>query len=374
MLQPQNIIDLALGAKPATRNTIPVSSADLRGNEREYVLDCLNRGWLTQGPYVERFEAELARVTGARYALTCSSGTAALHLAMLAVGVDNTSTVIVPALTYVATANAAKYCGAHVRFADINRESWCVSFESCCAAARMAPTVSMCIVPVDLFDALSEVGQGATITSTRDSAHSLFAGNARVAALSFYASKIIACGEGGAVVTNDPDVRDAIYSLRGQGATSQRYYHDRIGYNYRMMDTQAAIGLAQLERLDEMLAARRHVYNLYLEILRGVGFLDRGGEFQGGQRSSAWAFACLLPGAMSVPETIDSLAQHGIESRSFFVPIPDLPMYHDARDASPPTPIAREVARRGICLPLFSGITDSQVEYVCERLMAEVAR
>jgi perosamine synthetase len=359
--------------QPAARKTIPVSSADLRGNELAYVSDCIASGWLTQGPYVERFEAELARVTGARYALACSSGTAALHLAMLAAGVGPDSTVIVPALTYVATANAAVYCGARVVFADVGRFDWCMSHETACKAAGKLETCGeLFVLPVDLFDSKSEVGQNNTHTALRDSAHSMFQGNSDVVALSFYASKIAACGEGGAVLTNDDELNDTIYKLRGQGATSRRYYHDLIGFNYRMTDLQAAVGLAQLERLDEMLAARRRTYNLYCGTLRVAGFLEIGGELQGGERSSAWTFACLLPPDVNRDLIISRLSDHNIESRPFFVPLNELSMYRDS--SGPPTPVAAEVSRRGICLPLYSGIADSDVEYVCERLMAEVAR
>jgi perosamine synthetase len=345
-----------------TRRMVPVSSADLRGNELAYVSDCIASGWLTQGPYVERFEAELARVTAAKYALACSSGTAALHLAYLAAGVGPDSTVIVPVLTYVATANAAKYCGARVVFADIDRHSWCLSYDSIGVTSDL-------VVPVDLFDTRCMVGGPRTV---RDVAHSGMLGSSTISAMSFYASKIIACGEGGAVLTDREWLRNTVYALRGQGATSQRYYHDRIGYNYRMTELSAAVGLAQLERLDEMLAARRRAYNLYCAALRAAGFVERGGEFQGGERSSAWTFACLLPPDVNRDAIISRLSDHSIESRPFFVPLNELPMYRDS--GGPPTPIAAEVSRRGICLPLYSGISDSDVEYVCERLMAGVAR
>jgi perosamine synthetase len=342
----------------AQARTIHASEARFSGRERQYVLDCLERGWITQGRYVREFEEQFAAMCGARHAIACSSGTAALHLAMVALGIGPGSTVVVPALTYVATANAARYCGATVRFADVLTDTWCIDI------AHADELGGDLIVPVHLYDAQASVGQDCL----EDAAHApgtwgVGGGLARISAFSFYASKVVACGEGGMVTTNDDELAALVRLYRGQGApTPGRYHHTVVGFNYRMTDLQAAVGLAQLEQLPLNLAMRRALVDRYRGNLGGGPV-----ALQGGARASAWAMAVLLPYGANREQVARALASEGVETRPFFEPLPSLPPYRSDVPVN-----AAAIAWRGLVLPTHCGMTEGDVDYVCERLLAAV--
>ncbi len=341
---------------------IHTSSIDLSGREQEYVNDCLSRGWITQGKYVRKFEESFAEMNGAKYAIACNSGTSALHLIMLALGIGPADKIIVPSLTYIATANAAKYCGAQVVFADINHDNWCADVNS--TGTRYDSTYS---IAVHLYDSLSSISPLASSTTIEDSCHvpnKPLQGLA--AAHSFYASKIIACGEGGMVTTNDQGLADLVRLYRGQGASVPgRYHHSVVGYNYRMTDLQAAIGLAQLERLPETLARRREVIDRYRRNLDGSAI-----TLQRGERSAGWVCAVLLPESVDRDKVAERLYATGIETRPFFEPLHTLPPYIDCEGDCP---VAVSIAKRGLCLPTHTLLSDRDIDYVCDYLLGEVA-
>lgn len=361
------------------RSTLLVSSSRFDGNERKYVLDCLDHGWLSQGKYVQLFEEKFAERVGVKYALSCSSGTSALHLIMLALGVDSDTPVIVPSLTYVATANAVKYCGGQVFFSDIDPLTWCIDPTSCLKLydhldrSFYKPVV---VVPVHIYDSLCQINLLPSALIVEDACHapgSDFFGDkvgslGVAAAFSFYGGKVISCGEGGMVVTNDYGIAEKIKLYRGQGATIPgRYHHLVVGYNYRMTDLQAAVGLAQLERLDDNLSCRRGLINRY----RSNFASDSRITLQGGERSSGWIMPILIPDPIHRDGTMRSLADQGIETRPFFDPIPSLPPY-GSQDLNLICPVAKDVASRGICLPVHTEMTLDDVDRICESLVEVV--
>lgn len=338
------------------REIIKVSSSDFSGKEREYVNDCLSRNWLSQGYYVREFEEKFADYVQAKYAMACSSGTAALHLAMLALDVDSNTNVIVPALTYVATANAASYCGVNAKFADILESSWCIDSDDLYLSYRDV------IVPVDIYDAVASCKYANCLEIADKSESLLPLGSSTIATYSFYGNKIISCGEGGMVATNDKDLADKIKLYRGQGATIPgKYHHSVIGYNYRMTDMQAAIGLAQLERISQKLAKRREVIDRYRKNLSS----NKNITLQGGERASGWVMAVLVSEEADRDNIADTLlSDFQVETRPFFEPLPSLPMY-----AGEVPPVAAGVARRGLCLPTHERLSIADVDYVCDSLM-----
>lgn len=360
------------------REMIHCSSSRFDGNEMKYVRDCLGRNWITQGHYVREFEERFAELCRTKYAIACSSGTAALHLAMLALGIDETSTVIVPALTYVATANAARYCGAKIVFTDVHRDTWCMDSADCKdLCERVAVTQferRLVIVPVHLYDSLAEIDSlPKLIPVIEDACHAPGSFNnacnitrelrSEVATFSFYGGKVISCGEGGMVVTNREDTAARMRLYRGQGATIPgRYYHSVVGYNYRMTDLQAAIGLAQLERLSENLDYRRALRGRYIA---NLGNDDRI-TLQKGKNSSSWTFAILLPQDANRDVVAQLLLDARIETRPFFDIIPSLPPY-GAYDTGG-WPIAADVSSRGLLLPMHTDLTYLDVDYICEQL------
>lgn len=357
---------------------IYTSAIDLSGREREYIDDCLSSGWLTQGKYVRQFEESFAEMSGVKYAIACNSGTSALHLAMLALDIGPSDSVIVPSLTYVATANAVRYCGARVYFADIKEDDWCIDPENVYVVGcrlqtdrgKWAEEYDETVIPVDLYDAVaSRLETWYPSCIVIDSAHSTGAKKGHdqglIATHSFYASKIIACGEGGMVTTDDQELADRVRLYRGQGATIPgRYHHSVIGYNYRMTDLQAAIGSAQLERLPEILARRREIVDRYRSNLSGTAV-----TLQGGERASGWVCAVLLPENADRDLIAARLYDAGIETRPFFEPLHTLPPYIDCGDDCP---VAESIAKRGLCLPTHTLLADSDIDYVSEKLMEAI--
>lgn len=358
---------------------INVSSFAPAGNEKRYVLECLESGRLTQGATVERFESAFAEMCGVRFAVACNSGTSALHLALIGAGIGQGDAVVVPALTYIATANAATYCGARVFFCDVDPETWCLDPESCRAAiyrARLAVSGRVAVIPVHLYNATAPVERidGADLV-IEDAAHAPGATRKRLrvgslgiaAAFSFYASKVIATGEGGMMVTDDPEDAREARLYRGQGATVRgAYRHEVVGYNYRMTEIQAAIGLAQLEGLGENLDARRRLCELYGHLTTPMQ--ERGLiHAQTGEPASGWLFAVTLAARFDRSAVADALSKRGIETRPLFEPLPSLPPYRSDGELVL-CPVAVDVARRGICLPTHVGMETQNVHEVVSAL------
>ena len=375
---------------PSSPKHIPVSSLTLRGNEKKYLLDVIDRGWLSCGKYVSQLEEQFASYIGSKHAISCSSGTAALHLAYLALGVDSDTTIITTPLTYIATANAARYCGAKVVFADVDRESWCLDHLKSTSIAYTIYEDMVCkkmiFAPVHLYDSICQVpvhmSSIGDLLTVEDTCHGLGGIEDRghtankdwgtyklgtfgtIGCFSFFSSKNIACGEGGMIVTDNDDLAHKIKLYRGQGApTPGIYYHSVIGYNYRMTEMQAAIALAQLEQLDEFARYRREVIDQYREILGGHPKIT----LQGGKRGGAWIMAILLETFSLKDRVKNALARNNIETRPFFIPLPLLPPYHDA--VCPP--IAADIYSRGLCLPTHCELDQKDVERICNIVIEE---
>lgn len=360
---------------------IYVSEPDIGDLERRYLLEAFDSGWISgAGPFVQRFEEAFAEKFGVNHAVSCASGTAALHLALLALGVGPGDEVIVPTLTFVATANAVTYCGATPVFADCEEDTWCVS------ARTIEPLVTprtVGVVPVHLYGHPCDM-DGITALAGR---HDLFvledaaeahgatyrgrpAGTiGRAGTFSFYANKIMTTGEGGMMVTGDPALADRARTLRGQGMdTDRRYWFPVVGYNYRMTNLQAALGLAQLERLEELVEKRIRLARWYLEELEGAAELRLPVE-KPWAKNVYWMFCVVLEGAdeRARDGLMRRLADDGIETRPFFYPCHTLPMY-EARAAECPT--AARTARGGVALPTHHGLGRGEVSRIASLVSA----
>ncbi len=372
----------AAATEGGVRRLIPVSSPSFVGNERDYVLDCVDSGWISSaGAYVDRFEAAYAEFCGVRHAVACCNGTAALHLALLALGVAPGDEVIVPTLTFVATANAVTYCGARPVFADSEPETW--NLDPAQVAAKITPRTKG-IVAVHLYghpadmDALRALASrhGLFLLEDAAEAHGALHGGRRagslgdIAAFSFYGNKIIATGEGGMVTTDDDALAARVRLLRGQGVDPERrYWFPVVGYNYRMMNIPAAIGLAQLERADWHMGRRREVAAAYKQLLGGVKGLGWQAERTWAQHAY-WMFTVLLNDgeADGRDRLMTRLHEEGVETRPVFYPVHSLPPYHEAARGEE-FPVAESLARRGISLPTWAGLSRADQSYVCERLL-----
>ncbi|GAA4005770.1 DegT/DnrJ/EryC1/StrS aminotransferase family protein [Sphingomonas humi] len=356
--------------------TIPVYVPSLTGNEVDYVMDAVRSGWISSlGQYVDRFEQAIKDVTGARHAIAVSNGSVAIHLALHCVDVGPGDEVIVPTFTYIASVNAITLAGARPVFVDVRMEDWLIDP----AAVEDAITPrTKAILPVDLYSAVVspavfDIAKAHGIAVVEDSAEvfgttigGTHVGHAAdVATFSFFGNKTVTTGEGGAVISNDDALAARLRKVKGQGQSlDKRYWHDEVGFNYRMTNICAAIGLAQIERVDQILARKQAIAALYRQELA-----DSGMQFQqvpGDVKSSEWLVSALVPPEADRDEVMRQMAENGVDTRPVFYCAHHMPMYATRQTL----PVAEEISRRGISLPSFPDLTDDQVLRVCEVLKA----
>jgi len=365
---------------------IPVASPAFTGNEKKYVMDCLESGWISSvGKYVKQFEQEFASFCSTKHAMSCSNGTVALHLALLALGVKPGDEVIVPTLTYIATANAVTYCGAKPIFIDSEPQTWNIDptliEQSITARTKGIVVVHLYGHPADMNPILS-IAKKHDLFVIEDAAeaHGALYNNKIVGSLgdigtfSFFGNKIITTGEGGMVVTNNDVLEERVRLLKGQGVDPQRrYWFPMIGYNYRMTNIQAAIGLAQLENFHWHLKKRREVAGLYYKYLGGLEDLIELPVEKEWARHSFWMFSILIKKNLKISR--DELMQHlekdGIETRPVFYPMHIMPPYFNP-DAE--LPVATDVAARGINLPTHPLLNVEDIAYIANCLKRHCGR
>lgn len=357
---------------------IPVSEPTLLGNEEKYVLDCLRTNWISSaGKYTQAFEEAFASFCGVKHAIAVVNGTAGLHVALLALGVEPGDEVIVPTFTYIATANAVTYCGARPVFADGEPDTWNLDINQ--VESLITPRTKGIIAvhifghPVDM-DSLLQIGEKHQLFILEDAAEAhgaLYKGRKAggigdAAIFSFYGNKIITTGEGGIITTNSDKLAERIRLLKGQGMDpKRRYWHPVVGYNYRMTNIQAAIGLAQLERIEELIERHRENARFYSELLKEVPFLELPVEKEWAKHVY-WVYGVLLKDTRQSREVVmDGLAKRGIETRPFFYPVHSMPPYERGLSL----PVAESVSARGIILPSSANLSNDSIYLVCQELI-----
>lgn len=370
-------METAAAPAAAAPITIPVYRPAFWGNEKKYVNECLDTLWISsRGSFVEKFEQEFSAYTGNPYATAACNGTVVLHLALLALGIGAGDEVIVPSLTYVASTNAIAYVGATPVFVDSKRDDWQVDPASIRAAITPRTKAIMAVHlyghPCDMA-ALAALARDHNLKIVEDAAEGFGArfqgthvGNfSDVATYSFFGNKTITTGEGGMITCKDPALHQTIRKLRNQGnAENREYWHDVIGYNYRMTNICAAIGLAQLEHADEILVRKRQVASWYRAGLAGLPlqFHDAAGDVS----HSYWMCSIGLHDATLRDPLRQALRAQGIETRPVFYPNHTLPMY--AKTPAPQVPNAIAISAAGINLPSFPTLTAAEVAQVCEAI------
>jgi perosamine synthetase len=370
---------------PRPPDFIPIYEPWLGEREEAYVLDAVRSGWISSlGKYVTQFESMFADFCGVDHAVSVSNGTTALHLALHALGIGPGDEVIVPgdevivpALTFVASANAVTYTGARPVFADVDPQTWCIDPAD---VERMITPRTRAIIPVHLYGhpaAMDEINQladhyGLTVIEDAAEAHGAAIGGrkvggwGRIAAFSFYANKTITTGEGGMLTTDDPDLAARCRLLRDHAMPPQRrYWHDEVGFNYRMTNLQAAVGVAQMERIEEFIERKRRIARWYCEGLSDLPGITLPVEAPG-CTNIYWMVSILVdrPFPLERDALIPALRERGIDSRPFFHPMDTLPPYR----TDDPLPISLSLSRRGLNLPSSPSLTESQVAYVCSVL------
>lgn len=359
---------------------IPVYQPDLSGNERKYVLECLESTWISsKGRFISDFESGFAQFIGTTHAVSVSNGTVALHLALLALGIGPGDEVIVPTFTYIASVNAIRYAGATPIFCDSRADTW--QMDPADVERRITPR-TRAVMAVHLYGGACEMSRLRSICQRRglsliedcaeaigtriDGSHVGTFGN--VATFSFFGNKTITTGEGGMVACNDPALDERIRRLRGQGlAKNREYWHDIVGYNYRMTNICAAIGLAQLERIDYILRRKAALAQCYRDSMDNSPF-----TFQAslpGEVSSHWMVTILVPGRIDREPVRQALAEAGIETRPAFYPIHTMPMYCDDQGEFP---VAEDIAARGINLPSWHGLADDDVRDIASIMATSI--
>lgn len=358
--------------------TILTAGPSISARETSYVLDAVRHGWNRQwNDYLQRFQAAFAEYTGARYALATSSGTGALHLALAALGVGPGDEVIVPDLTWVATANAVLYVGATPVFADVEPDTWCldpISFEAAITPRTRA------VIPVHLYghparmDRILEIARRHNLYVVEDAAPAIgaeFQGR-RVGALgdigcfSFQGAKLLVTGEGGMLVTNSEALYRRAYALWDQGRTPGTFWINELGWKYKMSNLQAALGWAQLQRVDGFIEAKREIFAWYAEGLAGVPHITLNAEAPWA-RSIYWMTSLVLDEAAGISrdEFRAALQKRKIDTRPVFPAISQYPFWPRRQ---PPQPVAERLGRQGVNLPSGVALRRREVEYICRQI------
>jgi perosamine synthetase len=368
---------------------IPLAKPVLGQAEERAVIDVLRSGQLSLGPRLGQFEALFAERVGAAYASAVSSGTAGLHLALRAVGVQAGDEVITSPFSFVASANAVLYCDATPVFAEIDP----VTLNLDPAAAEAAITRrTKAILPVHIFgypadmSAFERIAREHGLALVEDACEALGArhadgtpvgGRANPAVFGFYANKQLTTGEGGMVTLADATLKQRIDSERNQGRAPDMDWldHDRLGFNYRLSELACALGIAQLDRLEEMLAQRARVAEHYREALGAIDGLQLPCPDAGGDERGWFVFVVQLPSGADRGEVIRALAADGIQSKPYLPAIHLMSFYRERTSRGEGQfPICESVAERSLALPFFPELSERQVERVAARLTDALER
>lgn len=371
---------------------IPVAGPWITKREIEYVTDAVTNAWYDNANmYHERFEKAFAEYLGVRYAMALPTCTSAIHLSLLALGVGVGDEVIVPDATWIASSAPISYVGATPVFADIDPQTWCLSeqaFENCITPATKA------VIPVDLYggmpdmDAIRAVAKKHNIAIVEDAAEALGAeykgkkagsfGDTGV--FSFHGSKTVTTGEGGMLVTDREDLFKRIQILRDHGRQpgDRMFFNTEVAYKYKMSSMQAALGLAQLERIDELLERKRQQFQWYKEGLAGINGITLNAEPKG-VRNAFWMVTIVLEPKLGLNKTqfMELLSQQGMDARPFFHPLSSIPAYEDSEQANMARQqnyVAYRIAPYAVNLPSALSLGEEEIQSVCQAVRSILNR
>jgi len=355
----------------------PVYQPDLSGNELKYITECINTNWISsKGPYVTEFEEKFAEYLGVDYATTVSNGTVALHLALLALGIGPGDEVIVPTFTYIASVNCITYTGATPVFVDSELDTWQMDIES---VKRKISSKTKAIIAVHLYghpcnmNKLSTICKENSIFLIEDCAEAIgskfadkYVGTfGDIATFSFFGNKTLTTGEGGMIVTGDSTLYDRAVHFKGQGLAKQReYWHDVVGYNYRMTNLCAAIGVAQLERVESILENKIQIAKWYQERFKNSEYIFH--KAIGDVLHTYWMCSILCPNDKVREPLRGHLTRNGIETRPTFYPVHTMPMYSKKFERHIN---AEFLGWRGINLPSYPGLKETDIDFIVNAII-----
>jgi len=360
-----------------TKN-IPVCAPVVGEREVELLTECIRSSWISSlGPFVGKFEDEFAHFCDTRYGVTTNSGTTALHLALVALDIGKGDEVVLPTFTMIASANAVEYTGAKVILVDADPVTWNMDVS---AIEAKISTRTKAIMPVHIYGHPTDMNplldlaekHGLSVVEDAAEAHGAKYKGKKVGSLgdvgsfSFYSNKIITTGEGGMNVTDNQELAEKMQWLRAHafGRGGKHFWHEALGFGYRMTSLQAAVGLAQMERIDEMVRKRRENAHLYNELLEGLvdGHITLPPE-KDWAMNVYWMYSVLVRDRSKRNKLIEWLSERGIETRTFFYPIHRQP-YYAPRYEGQHYVVADDLSERGINLPSGSGLTEEEIDYV----------
>jgi perosamine synthetase len=364
-----------------SRYRYPVAEPELGEEELKNVIEAVRSGWISgRGRFVEEFEEAFSRYIGVKYGIATSSGTTALHLALVALGVGPGDEVIVPDLTFVATINAVIYTGAKPVIVDIHPDYWCIDPDK---LEKAITPRTKAIIPVHLYghpcdmDPIMEIASKYNLYVIEDAAEAHGAeykgrkvgSFGHASCFSFYGNKIITTGEGGMVLTNDGELAERIRILRDHGMHPKRkYWHEVIGFSYHMSNLQAAVGLAQLGKIERFIEKKRRIARIYAEELSSINGITLHPEMPWG-KCIYWLYSILIDPEktrISRDELAEKLEERGIETRRFFYPLHEMPIYQEyAIDAYP---VSSRISKQGLNLPSSVKLLEDDVKYIAQKL------
>jgi len=357
---------------------IPILEPSIGNEELENVIEALNSGWISsQGEFITKFEEKFAEYHGMGFGISTSNGTTALHLALKSIGIKKGDEVIVPSLTFAATANAVIYCNAKPILVDSHPDYWCID------PSKIEEKINKntrAIIPVHLYGHPCDMGwiadianeHGLIIVEDAAEAHGAeYRGKkigtfGEISCFSFYGNKIITTGEGGMCLTNDEEIAERMKILRDHGMRPEkRYWHDEIGFNYRMTNLQAAVGVAQLKKMDDFIDKKRRIAEIYN---RGLMEFHESGELMlhpemSWARCVYWVYSIVLKKGSNM-DLIRHLNSYGVDTRPFFYPLNLMPPYRDKSSF----PVAENLSYGGLSLPSSVEIGDETIKYVVDTL------
>jgi perosamine synthetase len=368
---------------------IPVNQPLVDGNEKRYLNECIDTGWISsEGPFIKRFEEEFAARVARKHGIAVSNGSVALDVAVAALGMGAGDEVILPAFTIISCAAAIVRAGAVPVVVDSNPQTWNMDVSQ--LEAKITPRTKAIMVvhiyglPVDM-EPLLELAEKYGLRVIEDAAEmhgQTYKGKpcgsfGDISTFSFYPNKHITTGEGGMVVTDDDQLAERCRSLRNLCFQPQRrFVHEELGWNFRMTNLQAALGVAQLERLDEFVARKRHMGRRYTELLADIPGLELPLERTDYAENIYWVYGIVLKDEVpfDAAEAMQRLSRHKIGTRPFFWPMHEQPVFHKmGLFKGESHPVAERMARRGFYIPSGLALTDEQIERVADVLREVMA-
>lgn len=352
---------------------ISLAQPQLNGNEYKYLMDAFLSTWISStGKYIQRFEESFSDYCGVRYGVATSNGTTALHLALTALGIGIGDEVIIPDITFAATINAVLYTGATPVIVDIEEDSWCIDPDEIIKA--ITPRTKA-IIPVHIYGQPCDMGKICDIAQKNNlyvvedcaEAHGAEWGSKKVGSFgiiscfSFFGNKVVTTGEGGMCITDSAELNEKMRILRDHGMSKEKkYYHEVIGFNYRMTNLQAAIGTAQVERIDEILEWREDLENQYRKIFADTAGVTLQSNMLDNRKKITWLISILVAEDKR-DEILSDLKENGIDARAFFIPLSEMAIY---RKYAGKCPRSKKISRMGINLPTTYEVNGERIERI----------